>query len=85
MISLFLKGDACSIYRKACIDTFGDHTTHCRKLQGFKYMQDLNIYVFFDIFRGAGIFVKKEVSLNFLTDPQEKRLTIRPMNVMVHE
>jgi hypothetical protein len=48
-------------------------------------MQDLNIYVFFDIFRGAGIFVKKEVSLNFLTDPQEKRLTIRPMNVMVHE
>jgi hypothetical protein len=34
--------------------------------------------VFFDIFRRVRISVKKEALVNFLTDPQERRSTIRP-------
>jgi hypothetical protein len=55
-----------------CLDTFGKHAAHCRELSGFKYGQDMFIGVF-DIFRRAGIFVKKETPVNFLIDPQEGR------------
>jgi hypothetical protein len=44
----------------------------------------LEICFFIYIFRRADISVKKEASVNFLTDPQEKRLIVHPMNVMVH-
>jgi hypothetical protein len=40
--------------------------------------------VLFDIFRRAGISVKKEAPVNFLTDPQEGRSTLRPADVLVY-
>jgi hypothetical protein len=40
--------------------------------------------VLFDIFRHAGISVKKETPENFLTDPQDRRSTLRPADVLVH-
>ncbi|KAK2439585.1 hypothetical protein QL285_024234 [Trifolium repens] len=40
--------------------------------------------VLFDIFRRAGIYVKKEAPVNFLTDPQEGRSTLRPADVLVY-
>jgi hypothetical protein len=39
--------------------------------------------VLFDIFRRAGISVKKDAPVNFLTDPQEGRSTLRPADVLV--
>ncbi|KAK2378329.1 hypothetical protein QL285_078892 [Trifolium repens] len=70
MILLFPKDEVCPICRKACLDTFGEHAVHCRELPGFKYRHDLVRDVFFDIFRRAGIYVKKEAPMNVLTDPQ---------------
>ncbi|MCI36308.1 auxilin-like protein, partial [Trifolium medium] len=75
MIPLFPKDEVCPACRKACLYTFGEHAVHCRKLPGFKYMHDLVRDVLFDIFKRAGISVKTEAPVNFLTDPQEGRYT----------
>jgi hypothetical protein len=40
--------------------------------------------VFFDIFRRAGISIKKEAPVNFLTDPQEGRSTLHLADVLVY-
>jgi hypothetical protein len=40
--------------------------------------------MYFYIFRLVGISLKKEALVNFLTDPQEGRLTLRPMDVLVY-
>jgi hypothetical protein len=40
--------------------------------------------VLFDIFRRAGILVKKEAPMNLLIDPLDRRSTLRPANVMVY-
>ena len=37
----------------------------------------------FDACRRAGIFVKKEATMNFLTDPQDGRSTLRPADILV--
>ena len=84
MIPLFSKDEVCPICRKACLDTFGEHAVHCRELPGFKYRHDLVKDVLFDILRRAGISVKKEAPVNFLTDPQKGRLTLRPADVLVY-
>jgi hypothetical protein len=73
MIPLFPKDKVCPICRKACLDTFGEHAVHCMELTGFKYRHDLVRDVLFDNFRRARISVKKEATVNFLTDPQEGR------------
>jgi hypothetical protein len=39
---------------------------------------------FFILFRRARISVKKEAPVNFLTNPQEGRTTLRPTDVMVY-
>jgi hypothetical protein len=57
----------------SCI--FGKHAAHCREFpglkyrHGFKYRHALVGDVLFNIFRRAGIFVKKEALVNFLTNP----------------
>jgi hypothetical protein len=63
---------------------FGEHAVHCRELPDFKYRHDLVRDVLFDIFRCAEISVKKEAPVNFLTYPQEGRLTLRPSDGMVY-
>jgi hypothetical protein len=50
----------------------------------FKYKHDFVRDVIFNIFRRAGISVKKEVPVNFLTNQQEGRSTLRPTDVMRH-
>ncbi|KAK2361294.1 hypothetical protein QL285_086459 [Trifolium repens] len=84
IILLFSKDEVCDVCRKACLDTFMEHAAHCRELLGFKYSHDLVRDVLFDIFRRAGISVKKEALVNFLTDLQEGRSTLRPANVMMY-
>ncbi|KAK2415953.1 hypothetical protein QL285_038390 [Trifolium repens] len=84
MIPLFPKDEVCPVCRKACLDTFGEHATHCKELPRFKHWHDLVRDVFFDIFRRADISVKKEASVNFLTDPHEGRSTLRPVDIMVY-
>jgi hypothetical protein len=54
------------------LDNFEKHVVHCRELLGFKYRHDFVRDILFDIFRRAGVFVKKEASVNFLTDPHRK-------------
>ncbi|MCI38670.1 auxilin-like protein, partial [Trifolium medium] len=70
--------------RKACLDRFGEHAVHCRELPSFKYRHDFVRDVLFDVFKRAGISVKKEAPVNFLTDPLEGRSTLRPADVLVH-
>ncbi|KAK2380389.1 hypothetical protein QL285_068089 [Trifolium repens] len=80
MIPLFLMDEVCPVYRKACLDNFGEHIVHCRELSDFKYSHDFVRDVLFDVFKRAGISAKKEASVNFLTDPQEgDRLSNRLM------
>ncbi|GJT02572.1 hypothetical protein Tco_0823741 [Tanacetum coccineum] len=67
----------------ACLDSFGEHAVHCKELPGFKYRHDMVRDVLFDICRRAGISVKKEAPVNFLTDPSDGRSTLRPADVLV--
>lgn len=56
-----------------------------KEFLGLKYRHDFVRDVLFDIFRCAGVFVKKEASMNFFTDSQEKRSTLRLADVPVYE
>ncbi|GJY27321.1 hypothetical protein Tco_0402047 [Tanacetum coccineum] len=83
MIPLFPVDAICPVCRKACLDSFGEHAVHCKELPGFKYRHDMVRDVLFDICRRAGISVKKEAPVNFLTDPSDGRSTLRPADVLV--
>jgi len=85
MIPLFPIDEVCIVCRMECLDTFGEHVVHCKELPGFKYRHDFVRDVLFDIFRRAGVSVKKEAPVNFLTDPLERRPTLRSADVMVYE
>ena len=84
MIPLFSIDEVCPVCRKACLDTFEEHAVHCQELSGFKHIHDFVRDLLFDIFRRARISVKKEAPVNFLTDPLERRSTLRPADVMVY-
>ncbi|KAL7594924.1 hypothetical protein Lser_V15G27684 [Lactuca serriola] len=83
MIPIFPIDEICPVCCKACLDAFGEHAVHCRELPGFKYRHDVVRDVLFDACRHAGISVKKEASVNFLTDPQDGRSTLRPADILV--
>nr|KAJ0213536.1 hypothetical protein LSAT_V11C400199650 [Lactuca sativa] len=83
MIPIFPIDEICPVCSKACLDTFGEHAVHCRELHGFKHKHDVVRDVLFDACRRAGIFVKKEAPVNFLTDPQDARSTLRPADILV--
>jgi len=68
-----------------CLDVFGEHDVHCKELPGFKHTHDFVKDIIFDIFRRAGISVKNEVYVNFLTDSLDRRTTLRHADVMVYE
>jgi len=84
MIPLFPIDVVCPVCHKSCLDTFGEHVVHCKELPDFKYRHDFVRDVRFDIFRRAGVSVKKETSMNFLTDPLDRRSTLRLADVMVY-
>ncbi|GJT58985.1 putative reverse transcriptase domain-containing protein [Tanacetum coccineum] len=83
MIPLFPVDAICLVFRKACVDSFGEHAVHCKELPGFKYRHNMVRDVLFDICRRAGISAKKEALVNVLTDPLDKRSTLRPADVLV--
>jgi len=69
MIPLFSIDEVCHVYRKACLNTFGEHVVHCKELVGlsthttfwgctFRYIQ---------------------------SDPLDRRSTLKPADVMVYE
>nr|GEW35853.1 auxilin-like protein [Tanacetum cinerariifolium] len=66
-----------------CLDSFGEHTVHCKELPGFKYRHNMVKNVLFDICRRVGIFTKKEAPVNFLIDLPDVRSTLRPTDVLV--
>jgi len=84
MIPLFSIGEACHVCRKVCLDTFGEHTIQYKELPGFKYRHDVVRDILFDIFRRARISVKKEAHVNFMTNPLDKRSSLRFADVMVY-
>lgn len=69
---------------KTCLDAFRVHTVLCKKLLSFKYMHDFVRDVIFYIFRWARASMKKEAPLNFLTDPQEGKLTLKPIDMLMY-
>nr|GEU54181.1 hypothetical protein [Tanacetum cinerariifolium] len=82
LASLPIRFGGLGLY-SACLDSFGEHVVHCKELPGFKYRHDMIRDVLFDICRCAGISAKKEVPVNFLTDPSDGRSTLRPADVLV--
>ncbi|KAJ0843465.1 putative reverse transcriptase domain, exostosin [Helianthus annuus] len=83
MIPLFPVDEPCSVCRKACLDSFGEHAIHCKELPGFKYRHDWVRDVLCDVLKRAEISAKKEAPVNFLTDPLEGRSTLRPADILV--
>ena len=85
MIPLFPIDEVCPVCRKAYLDTFGEHDVHCKELPDIKYKHDFVRDTLFDIFRRAGVSMKKEAHVNSLTDPLDRRSTLRPADVMVYK
>jgi len=83
MIPLFLIDEVCHVCRKAYLDTFWEHVVHCKELPNFNYRHNFVRDVLFDIFRWAGVLVKKEAPMNFLIDPIDRRSILRLADVMV--
>jgi len=81
-IPLFPIDEVCLVCRKTCLITFGEHVVHCKELLHFKYRHNFVMDILFDIFRRAGVSLKKEAHVNFLTDPLDRRSTLRPTDVM---
>ncbi|CAK8569707.1 unnamed protein product [Lathyrus sativus] len=79
MIHLFPIDEVFPVCCNTCLDTFGEHTIYCKELPGFKYRHDFIMDILFDIFKSERVYMKKERSMNFLTDPHEGRLTLRPI------
>jgi hypothetical protein len=75
MISLFPIDEMCSVFHKSCLDTFGGHAVYWKELPDFKYIHDFVNDVLFDIFSRAGVSVRNEAYVNFLTDPLNGRST----------
>lgn len=85
MIPLFPIDEVCLVFRKACLDTFGEHVIHYKEFLEFKHRHDFVGDVLFDIFRRVKVSVNKEALMNFLTGPQEGRSTIKLVDVLVYE
>ncbi|KAJ0925533.1 putative reverse transcriptase domain, exostosin [Helianthus annuus] len=83
MIPLFPVDEPCPVCRKACLDSFGEHTIHSKELPGFKYRHDWVRDVLCDVLKRAGISAKKEAPVNFLTGPLEGRSTLRQADILV--
>ncbi|KAM0066653.1 putative exostosin [Helianthus debilis subsp. tardiflorus] len=83
IIPLFPVDDPCPVYRKCCLNSFGEHAVHYKEFPGFKYRHDLVRDVFYDVLKRAGISAKKEAPVNFLTNPLEGRSTLRPADIIV--
>ncbi|GJW29614.1 hypothetical protein Tco_0046489 [Tanacetum coccineum] len=83
MIPLFPVDAICPVCRKACLNSFWEHVIHYKDLPRFKYRRDMVRNVLFDICRLVGISAKKEALVNFLTDPSDRRSTLRPADVLV--
>jgi hypothetical protein len=60
MILLFPIDEVCSVCRKACLYTFGEHAIHCKELPNFKYKHEFVRDAFFYIFRRAGVYTSEE-------------------------
>lgn len=65
MIILFSIDDVCHVCCKVCLDTFEEHTIHCREVSRFKYRCDLIKDVLFDMFWRTLVSMKKEVLVIF--------------------
>ena len=81
---LFPIDEVYPVCHEACLNTFGEHAVHCKELPRFKYRHGFVRGVLFDIFRRAGISVKKEAPVNFLTEPLDRRSTLRPVDVIMY-
>ncbi|GJU28474.1 putative reverse transcriptase domain-containing protein [Tanacetum coccineum] len=83
MNPLFPVDEPCPVFRKVCLDSFGEHAVHFKELPGFKYRHDLVRDILYDVLKRARISSKKEASMNFLIDPLEGRSTLRPADILV--
>jgi hypothetical protein len=73
----------CLVCCKGCLATFGEHATHCPASR-LQIQTNLIRDVLFDILGHARISVKKVAPVNFLTDPQEERSTLRSTDVLMY-
>nr|GEU51982.1 putative reverse transcriptase domain-containing protein [Tanacetum cinerariifolium] len=83
IIPLFPVDAICHVCRKACLDSFKEHAVHYKELPRFKHRHDMVKDVLFDICRHVGISSKNKAPVNFLTNPSDRRSTLKPADVLV--
>ncbi|KAL8234283.1 hypothetical protein R6Q59_020383 [Mikania micrantha] len=81
MIPLFPADEPCPVCHKVCLDSFGEHTVHCKELPDFKYRHDFVR----DVHKRENISAKKEAPVNFLTDLLEGMSTLRPVDILMFD
>lgn len=86
MIFLFFIDEICLVCRKVCLNIFGKHSIHCRELLRSNTditLLGMSYLIYFDGLKC--ISMKKEMSVNFLTDPHKGRLILTITNILVCE
>nr|GEW19516.1 auxilin-like protein [Tanacetum cinerariifolium] len=83
MIPLFFVVAIYHVCHKAYLNSFEEHTVHCKELTGFKYRHDMVKGAIFYICRRAEISAKKEERMNFLINSSDGRTTLRPTDILV--
>ncbi|KAL6514241.1 hypothetical protein OROHE_019228 [Orobanche hederae] len=83
MIPLYPSDSRCPACITGCLDAYGEHAVHCKVDPGFKQRHDHVRDISYDILWRADISSKKEAPVNFLTDPFEGRLRLRPADVLI--
>lgn len=84
MIPKFSIDEVCLVRRKTYLNNFGEHVVRCNKVSGFKYRHDYVRDVLFDLFRRAGVPMKTEASVNFLTNPLDRISKLKHADNMVY-
>lgn len=76
MIPLYPNGRTRPVCKVSSLDAFGDHAIHSWHNPRFKYRHVHVCDILYNVIWRAGIAVKKEAPVNFLTDPRDGRSTL---------
>ncbi|KAJ0523551.1 hypothetical protein HanIR_Chr10g0495091 [Helianthus annuus] len=69
MIHLFSVDEPYLVCHKVCLDSFEEHSVHCKELRSFKYRHDLVRDILCDVLKQTGISTKKRGSCEFYGRP----------------
>ena len=79
-IPMFSEGNICSSCNVHRMDQWGDHAVHCSSEVGVKFRHNLVRDILVDICSKAGIMVRKEAPMGFLSEEGKE---LRPTDVLL--